>query len=112
VYRAGPDGDVTRLWRDRRLFHWETYDVRDFDEWSESKRDKEETVPFTVQNFWRPASLSQHAYDTLDDVGMIGATTETGHCLHCGGRRTRPACSCDDHVQAHRISKAKTAAAA
>src|SRR3954451_13230809 len=61
--RASLDG---RMWRDRRLFLWRSYDATAFDEFTAHKREK--VRPRTVQAFWRPTSDAQLAYDTLDSV--------------------------------------------
>jgi len=88
------DQGTDRLWRDRRLFLWRTYDATAFDEFTAHKRD---TVKSQCrQLFWRPGSCSEDAYDTLDQVLQLGATVEGGLCITCGGRRTTPRCSCPD----------------
>lgn len=87
-------GDGTsRLWRDRRLFRWVTFDAFAFDEFSAHKRD---TMPLLHgQWFWRPESGVDAAYSTLDAVLALASVTESGMCMHCGGFRSRRKCSCD-----------------
>lgn len=81
-----------RLWRDRRLFVWRTYDAFAFDEFSSHK--KETIRPRQWQVFRRPGSLAERAYDTLDQVAALGAANDAGLCIVCGGRRRAPTCSC------------------
>jgi hypothetical protein len=86
------DNGAKRTWRDRRLFKWFTYDAFDFDEFSAHKRDTIE--PRTRQFFWRPGSVSETAYDTLDAVHSLGAANDAGMCMTCGGKRSVPRCGC------------------
>lgn len=95
-------GDGDRLWRRRRLFRWRTYDTADFEEFTVGQRDR--LNPWVNQWFWGPGSPAFSAYDTLDQVLSIGHVLESGRCAHCGGRRTAPACSCEDY-QAARPSR-------
>lgn len=90
-------GDADRLWRDRRLFRWLTFDSFEFDEFTSHKRD--ESQPLLGQWFWRPGSITERSYDTFDPVLALGAATETGVCITCGGTRRRKPCSCADHVE-------------
>jgi hypothetical protein len=90
---VGEDG---RLWRHRRLFRWRTYDTSAFEEFTVGQRDR--LSPWITQWFWGPGSAAFGAYDTLDSVLSIGHVLESGRCAHCGGRRTVPACTCDDYA--------------
>lgn len=82
----------SRMWRDRRLFVWRTFDATQFDEWTTAKR---ETVKHTERGiFWRPGSRAESSYDTLDAVTSLGWATESGMCMVCGGRRSVPKCTC------------------
>lgn len=87
------DDGTPRLWRDRRLFRWVTFDAFAFDEFSAHKRDTMPTL--NGQWFWRPESGVDGMYSTLDSVAALGAATEAGMCMVCGGRRSMPRCSCD-----------------
>jgi hypothetical protein len=101
------DGVTDRMWRDRRLFFWRTYDAMAFDEFTAHKR---ESVKATArQLFWRPSSCAEDAYDTLDQVHSLGATVEGGLCISCGGRRSTPACSCPDQPARGRRRRAGVA---
>lgn len=89
---AHRDDGTPRLWRDRRLFRWVTFDAFAFDEFSTHKRD---TMPMlNGQWFWRPGSGVDGMYSTLDAVSSLGAATEAGMCMRCGGRRSLPRCTC------------------
>jgi hypothetical protein len=87
--------DDDRLWRDRRLFRWLTFDAYDFDEFSTHKRD--ESRPMVRQWFWRPGSITERAFDTFDAVIQLGHVDESGRCVHCSGRRQARACTCPDY---------------
>lgn len=87
--------DGTRTWRDRRLFWLRGYDATLFDEFTSGKREK--LKPSPMQLLWRPGSDAERAYDTLDAVTALGWAMESGLCMACGGRRSVPRCSCDDH---------------
>lgn len=89
---SAPAGDGMRLWAERRLFRWKTYDTKDFDEWTSSKGGR---ISADVSAwFWRPGSEAGLSYDTLDAVSTLGYPDEFGNCVHCGGRRPRPLCKC------------------
>jgi hypothetical protein len=84
--------DQDRLWRDRRLFMWRTYDAGAFDDFTTNKR---ETLRSSVRQLvWRPRSIAQHAYDTLAPVNALGFLDASGVCMDCEGRRTRHRCTC------------------
>lgn len=87
--------DGTRTWRDRRLFFWRSYDATFFDDFTNGKREKLKAT--SMQLFWRPGSTAERAYDTLDGVSALGWAMESGLCIACGGKRSIPRCSCDDH---------------
>lgn len=86
------EGDETRVWRDRQLFWWRSYDATLFDEFTQGKREK--VRPQAMQLFHRPGSWAERGYDTLDSVGALGWALESGLCMACGGRRSIPRCSC------------------
>lgn len=81
-----------RQWRSRRLFYWRTFDAATFDEWTAHKREK--LRPAVRSLFWRPGSVAADAYDTFDQVLSLGAVTESGTCIDCGGKRRAAACAC------------------
>lgn len=83
-------GDTDRLWRQRRLFKWVTYDATLFDDFTTGKR--ESLSPWVKDWHWGPKSPAFGAYDTFDAVSSIGTVTEHGTCYRCGGSRRRPSC--------------------
>lgn len=87
---ADDDGD--RLWTSKRLFLWRTYEASQFDEWTTYR--KEKIKPTARQLYWRPGKDAERSYDTFDAVLALGAVTEAGTCLECGGARRREQCSC------------------
>lgn len=99
------DGD--RMWRNRRLFRWCTYDAAEFEDFTVGKR--EQMRPLVQDLHWGPSSPAFLAYDTFDAVLSIGTVSDAGRCLACDGRRTPHDCFCADYV--HRKDDAKTAAA-
>lgn len=88
-------GDEDRLWRQRRLFKWRTYDAQLFDDFTAGKRDA--LAPWVTDWHWGPSSPSFSAYDTYDSVSTIGTVSEHGTCYRCGGSRRRPSCRCVEH---------------
>ena len=84
--------DQARLWAPKRLFYWRTYDAFTFDEWTTAKRER--IRPVARQLFWRPGSVAERGYDTLDQVLSVQAVTDAGRCVDCNGTRTAPKCSC------------------
>lgn len=100
------DGD--RMWRDRRLFVWRTYDAADFDDWSAGKRDKVQRL--AVQLFWRPGKPVEGAYDTREAVHSLGAANEAGRCMVCWGTRRAHKCECAPGAVEHWQRALSTAA--
>jgi Zonular occludens toxin (Zot) len=85
--------DVDRLWRQRRLFQWRTYDATQFEDFSVGKR--QQMRPLVHDLHWGPRSPAFRGYDTLDTVLSIGTVSESGRCYRCGGTRRAPACKCE-----------------
>ncbi len=85
-------GDDVRRWRSRRAFLFAAFDAFSFEQFTAHRR---ETIkPMARAALWRPGSLTERSYDTLDQVLALGHVTDTGMCMVCGGHRTRPRCSC------------------
>lgn len=98
-YLAKTSEDESRLWRERRLFRWQTYDAADFEEFTSGKR---EQLRARVNDWhWGPKSPVFKAYDTYDSVSVIGTVTDSGRCYRCGGSRRVPKCSCPDSHDGH-----------
>lgn len=81
-----------RVWRERRLLRWTTFDAMAFDLFTTGKREKLE--PEGVQWLWRPGHALDLAYDTEAPVLQVGVAAMGGMCLSCGGSRTMPKCAC------------------
>ncbi len=81
-----------RQWRSRKLFYWRTYDAATFDEWTTHRRER--IKPAARQLMWRPGSMAERAYDTFDSVLSLGAVTDAGTCMDCGGYRQKMKCPC------------------
>lgn len=91
--KAVVDVEGDRLWRNRRLFRWKTYDASAFEDFTSGKR---EEMSSEVRSWhWGPGSPAFAAYDTYDAVLSIGTVSDAGTCYRCGGRRARPACNCE-----------------
>lgn len=88
--RATDEGGA-KIWGQRRMFLWKSYDASQFDDWTSNKRDKVES--FGMQRFYRPGSKTERAYDTLDTVAVIGATDDSGRCLHCHKQKKKEYCA-------------------
>lgn len=81
-----------RLWRQRRLAHWLTYDAAGFEDFTSGRREK--LRPIAREWHRLPGSPALDAYDTYAAVAMVGVANTAGMCLACGGRRTVPRCGC------------------
>ena len=90
------EGEAERVWRHRRLFMWKTFDAYAFEDFTAGTRER--LKAWNTEPHWGPGSPVFSAYDTFDSVLSIGAVTDTGRCMTCGGRRSAPACSCSGYV--------------
>lgn len=88
------DDSEDRQWRRRRMFKWRTFDASEFEEFTVGTRDQ--LRPWAREWWWGPGSSAFDAYDTLDSVSTIGHVLDSGRCANCGGRRSLPACKCED----------------
>lgn len=84
--------DSGRVWRNRRLSRWRTYDAQLFEDFTAGKR--QQLRAMCQEWRWLPSSGVFDAYDSFDAVLSIGTVTEGGTCERCGGRRSRPVCRC------------------
>jgi len=84
-----------RSWPSNALFNWRTYDAQSFESFTVGVRER--LIPITFQWHFRLAkkNLVQNVYDTFAEVLVATSTNDAGMCLHCGGKRTIPACRCD-----------------
>lgn len=105
-YLAKESADADRLWRNRRLFRWQTYDAADFEEFTAGKR---EQLRAKVSDWhWGPSSPVFDAYDTFDAVSSIGSVRDSGRCYVCDGSRRVPKCSCPDNHDEHESGEAES----
>lgn len=95
----GVDSDGgDRMWRNRRLFRWSTYDAMLLDDFEAGKRDK--LTRLSDSWHWGPGSEVFDAYDTFDAVDLVAFPNQSGPCERCGGRRQARACGCEEYVSA------------
>jgi hypothetical protein len=95
----GDDG-AKRLWPSRRLFSLVTFDARDFEDSEAARATKLQKLrPLAREWVWRPGTLAERSYRTLDPVLTFAHIAEGGSCGVCGGSRPRPKCTCDDGEQ-------------
>ncbi|MGO2655221.1 MAG: hypothetical protein ACTH93_05240 [Pseudoclavibacter sp.] len=90
-----PEGEQ-RLWKQRRLFKWRTFDAANYESFTQGTLDRVGSI--NVSWFWGPHSRAFASYDTLDAVAQIGHVMDSGRCAICGGRRRVQECTCDDYV--------------
>jgi Zonular occludens toxin (Zot) len=104
------EGEPERSWQHRRLFAWKTYDANDFEDFTAGTKTR--VKAFNTEMYWGPGGPAFSAYSTFGAVLAIGATSATGRCMTCGGRRSAPACSCPDYKAPSRVRAAAAAARA
>lgn len=103
------DEDGARLWSQRRLFKWRTYDAALFEDFTAGKRDQ--LGAMFADWHWGPKSPAFSAYDTYDSVATVGTVSDSGRCYRCGGSRPIPKCSCEAHTTGRRRDVAPVAPA-
>lgn len=86
------DPDSPRMWAQKRLFKWRTFDAAAFDEMTTGQLTKR--PPSSVAWMWGVGSRAFASYDTLDAVERVGDVLDSGRCVHCGGRKSIPRCTC------------------
>jgi hypothetical protein len=86
------DEDGERLWAQKRLAKWRTFDAALFEDFTSGKREQLSAL----QGQWvrLGATGAFDAYDTYDAVAVVGTVTDTGRCYQCGGARPNVKCSC------------------
>lgn len=89
-------------WRGRRLIHAVSYHAADLEEFTVASVQSPRAVnpPRRVTSEWRRVLRIEATrwYDTYAEVPTLGFSSLAGTCVNCGGRRTAPRCSCDDHA--------------
>lgn len=90
--RPGDRKAVDAGWPPNRFFTFTTYDAVRFDEFTLSLTKKLRRE--SVHRYWRTSGQAMHVYRTLEAVALLDHLDDVGTCVVCGGRRSRPACSC------------------
>lgn len=97
-FLAKLDPDSPALWAPKRLFKWSTYAAIDYDRATSAQPNVPggavQKVSADTSWFWGPNSAAFLSYDTLDSVERVGDVLDSGRCVHCGGRKSIPRCSC------------------
>jgi hypothetical protein len=86
-----------RVWRQRRLAVWITYDAQSLPVDDHTDHAYEVADVLCRGRHWIPESPAIRAYDSLDRVLMVGTVSDAGKCARCGGNRRNPECACDDY---------------
>lgn len=98
--RAYAEDGSEKVWKERRLSKWKTYDAKSIPvEKDATKTGLENADVLTVGTHWIPTSPAIRAYDTLAPVLVVGDVSDAGRCAHCGGTRRAEECSCDDYQE-------------
>lgn len=92
-----PTFEDDKMWGRNRLFLHRIYDARNLpDEFDVANHD--ESIRPKFRTFmWGPGSEVFRGFDSSDSVLALGAATEAGMCLTCGGKRSMPRCLCTSH---------------
>ena len=86
------DDEVSASWSRNRWTFARSYDARELDSDSQSKRER---IKALNSDLLRIGGLEAvNAYDTYDIVTSLGWANDAGLCMTCGGRRQAPRCSC------------------
>lgn len=97
-----PKWQPDRVWPTKRAFWIRTYDGHGFDDFAQAhRRQDEERRPRALAREWcllrgKRLAAALDGYDSEAAVLTLGAATEAGLCMACGGRRSAPRCSCSD----------------
>lgn len=99
VRETTADG-LERRWMKRRLHLWQTYDAQNFEEFNadrtrQSAQKSRRLKPVARQLFWGPGSIVHDVYDTYEHALTLGAVSEAGLCMTCGGKRRAKPCACE-----------------
>lgn len=96
--KAFAEDGSEKVWKQRRLAHWVTYDAQSLPSDKDvTKTAYENADVFVKGRHWIPTSPAIRAYDTLAPVLTVGTVSDAGRCAHCEGNRRTPECSCPDY---------------
>lgn len=92
------EGGSDRIWRQRRLAIWRTYDAQSLpvDDHTEGAYEKADLL--VGSRLWIPTSDAAAAYDSIAPILSVGSVTDAGRCAYCAGTRRAQECSCPDYV--------------
>jgi hypothetical protein len=88
-----------RIWRQRRLARYDTYDAQSLPVDDHTEHAYEVADLLLTGRLWIPGCEAIQAYDSLDKVLVVGTVSEAGRCAHCGGTRRNPECACPDYQE-------------
>jgi hypothetical protein len=111
MFPVDAKSDGGRIWRQRRLATWRTYDAQSLPVDDISEHAYETADLLVMGRHWIPTSPAIAAYDSLDSVLTVGTVSDAGRCVQCGGTRRNPECECHDY-QAAKQRRGKTGAPA
>lgn len=91
-----------KVWPTRRLFWLRSYDARGFDDFTEARNrvnadNRPRPMAHQLVRLYGGLKPAIEAYDSMAQVLSLGASTDAGLCMTCGGGRKRKACDCADH---------------
>ena len=86
-------------WRRMRLFKMRVFDASDFEEFhvQQARQDAKKghrLRPKFVMWWWGPGSEVFRSYSSKGAVARLGAVSDSGACIDCGGTRQRTKCTC------------------
>jgi hypothetical protein len=108
----GPDGKPMRReaeWDSMRLFRYQDYNTEAFDQFNVHAI--KTLKPLKTRWYWRPWHDDDALYDTLEEVQLWRNVDDHGTCLTCGGRKSRPPCSCTPTPRRARVASSADGAA-
>lgn len=98
-----PKFEPGKIWAVKRLFWLRTYDAAGFEDFTEARGKMEKNRPKPMVREWvrlfGGLSLAIQSYSSGSQVLSLGASTDAGLCMTCGGNRMRKKCSCSDHKE-------------
>lgn len=97
--RAVAEDGSKRVWLQRRLARYDTYDAQSLPVDDHTEHAYEVADHLLTGRLWIPECEAIRAYDSLDKVLMVGTVTDSGRCAHCAGTRRTPECSCPDYQE-------------
>lgn len=99
------------VWAKKRMFWLRTYDATEFLDFTQAiNRSSTKQRPKSICRQMTTAKgrirSAFAAYDSMAQVLVLGAASEGGMCLGCGGKRQIPRCTCSDAAPAEGTKRA------